>query len=230
MLNIQFFTCNPFQEHAIVAWDENGEGVIVDPGLYGKYEMEDFTGFISSKGIVPKAIFLTHLHPDHIYGAVELAKKYGIAVHMSPEDKVMAHYSDVISRAAGLQKADTGFNTVDIADGQEIGVGTATYRVITTPGHTPGSVCYYNAEAKVLFSGDTLFAGSIGRTDLPMGDYDKLIVSIMDKIMGLDGDVMVLPGHGPKTDIASERTGNPFLQPFNEPDDDYGFTPEEEKE
>ncbi len=94
-----------------------------------------------------------------------------------------------------------------------------TFQVITTPGHTPGGVSFYSEEERILLTGDTLFAGSIGRTDLPGGEYDDLIVSIMDKLMGLDGDVEILPGHGGVSDIASERTHNPFLQPFNEPDD-----------
>lgn len=94
------------------------------------------------------------------------------------------------------------------------------FRVIETPGHSPGGVCFYDEADKVLFSGDTLFAGSIGRTDHPGGDYDKLIASIMEKLMGLPGDVDVLPGHGPRTTLADERTRNPFLQPFNEPDPD----------
>ena len=91
------------------------------------------------------------------------------------------------------------------------------FKVIATPGHTPGCVCFYNEEAGILLSGDTLFAGAIGRTDLLGGDYDKEISSIMDRLIGLPGDVDVLPGHGPRSSIAEERTGNPFLQPFNEP-------------
>lgn len=222
MLNIQLFTCNPFQEHAAVAWDEAGAGVIVDPGFYDDAEIEAFTGFVKEKGIRPEAIFLTHCHPDHVFGVAELCREYGVKVYMSPEDKEMPQYAGAICRLAGMHQPDMDFTAEDIADGDRIKVGTAEYEVIATPGHTPGSVCFYNRGDKVLFSGDTLFAGSIGRTDLPGGDYDKLIVSVMDKVMGLDGDVMVLPGHGPKTDIAHERTHNPFLQPFNEPDDDYG--------
>lgn len=227
MLQIQLFTCNPFQEHAAVAWDEDGAGVIVDPGLYDDTETAEFTGFLEEKGITPQAIFLTHCHPDHVYGVSALVARYGIKVYMSPEDKAMKQYMAMISGAAGLHEPDMSFETEDVTDGMAIRIGKTEYTVIATPGHTPGGVCYYDREDKVLFSGDTLFAGSIGRSDLPLGDYDKLIVSVMDKVMGLDGDVMVLPGHGPKTDIAHERTHNPFLQPFNEPDEDYGFPQEE---
>ena len=95
-------------------------------------------------------------------------------------------------------------------------------KVIATPGHTPGSVCYLCAEDRILFTGDTLFAGSIGRTDLPLGDYDKLIVSIMDKLMALDGDTRILPGHGGPSTIGEERCENPFLEPFNEKEEIWG--------
>ena len=95
------------------------------------------------------------------------------------------------------------------------------FKVITTPGHTPGSVCYLNEKYGVMFTGDTLFAGSIGRTDLPMGEYDDLIRSIMDKLMGLDGDTDILPGHGGRSSIGWERTHNPFLEPFNEKEEEY---------
>lgn len=213
-----------------MAWDEDGAGVIVDPGLYDGTETEALTGFLEEKGITPQAIFLTHCHPDHVYGVTALVARYGVKVYMSPEDKVMKPYMAMISGAVGMHEPDMNFNTEDVHDGMNIRIGKAEYTVIATPGHTPGGVCYYDREDKVLFSGDTLFAGSIGRSDLPQGDYDKLIVSVMDKVMGLDGDVMVLPGHGPKTDIAHERTHNPFLQPFNEPDDDYGFPQEEVKD
>ena len=112
------------------------------------------------------------------------------------------------------------FVTKELVDGQILRFAQddkASFKVIATPGHTPGCVCFYCEAAKTLFSGDTLFAGSIGRTDLEGGDYDKEIVSVMEKLMVLPGDVEVYPGHGPATSIAEERTTNPFLQPFNEP-------------
>ena len=112
------------------------------------------------------------------------------------------------------------FETRELVEGQTLRFAQddkVSFKVIATPGHTPGCVCFYSEQAKVLFSGDTLFAGSIGRTDVDGGDYDKEIVSIMEKLMELPGDVEVYPGHGPATSIAVERTSNPFLQPFNEP-------------
>ena len=97
-----------------------------------------------------------------------------------------------------------------------------TFEVIATPGHTPGGVCWLVRDEKLLFTGDTLFAGAIGRTDLSFGEYDDEIRSIMEKLMLLDGDIRLFPGHGPASTIADERTGNPFLEPFNEPEEETG--------
>ena len=122
---------------------------------------------------------------------------------------------------SGFTQPDKGFSTTDISDGETITAAGLGFKVITTPGHTPGSVCYLNEKYGVMFTGDTLFAGSIGRTDLPMGEYDDLIRSIMDKLMGLDGDTDILPGHGGRSSIGWERTHNPFLEPFNEKEEEY---------
>ena len=105
-------------------------------------------------------------------------------------------------------------------EGDVIEVGNMHFKVLETPGHTRGGLCFYEPAEQILFSGDTLFAGAIGRTDHPGGDYDQLMKSIFEKLMVLDGPVKVIPGHGPCTDIATERTTNPFLMPFNEPFED----------
>ena len=113
-----------------------------------------------------------------------------------------------------------GFRLQNISDGQSVNALGCEWKIITTPGHSPGSVCWYCESEKILFSGDSLFAGAIGRSDLYGGDYDSEIKSLMEKIITLDGDTKVYPGHGESTDISTERTSNPFLQPFNELSDD----------
>lgn len=216
MLKILTFQFNPFQENCSLLWDETGKAAIVDPGFYDAGEAQALYSKISEKGVTPVLIMLTHGHFDHIFGVKECAGKYGIPVYMNQEDNFMLQHN--FSSKFGLKEPDSSFSTLPMEDGQTVKFGNTEFRVITTPGHTPGGVCLYDEKDKVLFSGDTLFAGSIGRTDQAGGDYDKLIVSIMDKVMGLPGDVSVFPGHGPGTTIADERTHNPFLQPFNEPD------------
>ncbi len=218
MLKILTFKFNSFEENCSLAWDETGEGVIIDPGFYNAAEAEALYGKIKEKGVKPMMILLTHGHFDHIFGVKECADRYDIPVYMNQEDNYVLENN--FSRRFGLKEPDCTFSTMPLEDGQTIRFGNTEFKVISTPGHTPGGVCFYDMKDKVLFSGDTLFAGSIGRTDHPGGDYDKLIVSLMDKLMGLPGDVNVFPGHGRNTSIAEERTHNPFLQPFNEPDTD----------
>jgi len=226
MIDIKTFTFNPFQEMGSIIWDETLEGVLIDPGCYDEGDFSKIENLVSEKHIKLVGIWLTHGHFDHIYGVKKLSSKYGLPVYMHPDDKIMVEKSSLFATAFSLNTPDSSFETKDIHDGDVLSFGNTLFSVIGTPGHTAGSVCFYDEKDKVLFTGDTLFAGSIGRTDLPGGDYDKLIVSVMDKIMGLDGDVAVIPGHGPSTDIGYERTHNPFLEPFNEPDDNYEFDPE----
>lgn len=218
MLNILTFRFNSFGENCYLAWDGTGDAVIIDPGFCDESEASALFGKIGEKGVRPAMILLTHAHFDHIYGVAECVRKFGIPVMMDAGEQVILDNDGKFALTFGMKSPDVDFRTEPLADGQEIRFGDSTFRVISTPGHSPGGVCFYDEKDKVLFSGDTLFAGSIGRTDSPWGDYDKLIVGIMDRIMGLPGDVSVFPGHGHSTGIAEERTHNPFLQPFNEPD------------
>ncbi|MDE5889719.1 MAG: MBL fold metallo-hydrolase [Bacteroidales bacterium] len=217
MLNIKCFYFNSFQECCSVVWDDSGKAAVIDPGCYTPDEISALAGFISSKGLSVEKILLTHTHFDHIYGVAELARKYNVPVLMDPEEKVILENEDFFCGMFGLRVPDTGFTATDIHDGDRIEVGQNTFEVLSTPGHTPGGVCFLCRDARLLLSGDTLFAGSIGRTDNSWGDYDALMKGIFEKLMVLDGDITVIPGHGHPTTIADERMKNPFLQPFNEP-------------
>jgi len=215
---------NAFQSNCVVIWDNQGKSVIFDPGFFEDEEREQLYSLIKEEKLEPEAILLTHSHFDHIYGVTRLQKDLGIPVYMDPADKYILEVQNEQVRAINLEVPDTTFTTTDVKDGDIITVGELSFKAISTPGHTPGGVCWYDEEDKVIISGDTLFAGCIGRTDLPGGDYEALITSILTKLMRLDGDIDVLPGHGRYTTIADERQKNPFLQPFNEPYE------EEEKE
>ena len=216
MLSIKVFHFNPFGENTVILWDETSQGVIIDPGCLGPKEEERLFSFISDEKVTPVAVLLTHAHFDHIYGVPAIIKRYGIPVYMDPKEKTIIENNGFFSRGFSMPEAPKGFPTTDIKEGDTIKAGETVFEVISTPGHTPGGVCFLDRKHGILISGDTLFAGSIGRTDSPWGDYDSLIVGIMDKLMGLDGDIEVIPGHGPSTNIGKERTHNPFLQPFNE--------------
>ncbi len=216
MLKVKSFSFNAFEERTILLWDETGEGVVVDPGCCSDAEHDALDCEIAKEGITLKAVWLTHGHLDHIYGVNHIVAKWAVPVLMHPDDRQILDYNPRMAQAFGMSDPGLVPATMDIEDGQELRFGKTSFKVYATPGHTPGSVSFWSEEERLLLSGDTLFAGSIGRTDLPGGNYDKLIVSLMDGIMGLDGDTDVIPGHGPVTNIGRERTHNPFLQPFNE--------------
>ena len=219
MIHIQDFTFNAFQERCSLVWDEDGHCAIIDPGCKDA-ETEQLVAFIASRQLVPACIMLTHGHFDHIYGLASLVKEYDIPVYMdSKETYSFGHTNPYVCGNYGLPLAEIPGEEVfrHVSEGDVIKVGSLRFEVIETPGHSVGGLCFLERENKTLFSGDTLFAGSIGRTDHPGGDYDILMQSIFTKLLHLDGDTKVIPGHGPVSDIATERMTNPFLMPFNEP-------------
>ncbi len=217
MIHIEDFTFNAFQERCSVVWDENGKCAFVDPGCSSAEELSRLTDFVAAKGLKPVCIMLTHGHFDHVLGVAELSVSFGgIPIYMNPADRYTLEQNEYFCRFFGAPMP-AAFETVDVAEGSAVEVGSLKFEVIETPGHTVGGVCYLERDEKVLFSGDTLFAGAIGRTDHPGGDYDMIMKSILTKLTVLDGDIRVIPGHGPCSDISTEGMTNPFLQPFNEP-------------
>lgn len=219
MMHTEHFTFNSFYTRCSVVWDDNSSCAIIDPGFASEQEASDLKSFISAKGLKPVCIMLTHGHFDHILGTAELASDYGIPVYMHPSDKFTLENNEYFCRCFGAP-LPAAFETTDVTEGSVIEVGTLRFEVIETPGHTVGGVCYLERSCKTLFSGDTLFAGAIGRTDHPGGDYDMIMKSILEKLIVLDSDITVIPGHGPCTDLATEGMTNPFLLPFNEPFED----------
>ncbi len=196
---------------------ETSEAVIIDPAD----DADTIIRLCDKTGSVPVAILLTHGHFDHIFGVKALQDRFGgIPVYMHPADEVVLDYGADMAARLGLAPAATDFRRTPVRDGQVLELAGIRFEVIATPGHTPGGVCYLVREADILFCGDTLFAGSIGRTDFPYGEYDDLIRSIMERLILLDPEVRILPGHGPTSTIGQERTGNPFLEPFNEPEEE----------
>lgn len=223
MINIHIFSCNPYGEHSYLIDDGEGSAAVIDPGFLGTGETASLDNCLSEQGLRLQAVLLTHAHFDHIYAVGHCVEKYGVPVRLHPDETVILRDVALMAADGGMPVPDTGWTTQNVHEGDEFRIGKLTLRVIETPGHSPGSVCYYDAEDGVLFSGDTLFAGTIGNTQLRWGDYDKEIVSVMDKLMGLDADVKVYPGHGGSTTIGYERTHNPFLQPFNWKDPETGW-------
>ena len=198
MLHTRIFQFNPLGTNCVVSWnDGNPACTVVDPGMSSEDGLSTLHGFLQDHGLVPDAILLTHGHFDHVWGVDKLLSLYpGLPVYMHPAD------TDIMDKVTGgahvvqsFSFLRHSFSTVPVADGEEITTGGTAWKVIHTPGHTPGGVCYYSAENNLLLSGDTLFAGSIGRTDLLGGDYDVLMQSIQEKLLNLPGETDVIPGH-----------------------------------
>ena len=214
MIKIQRFICNYLQENSYVAYG-GAACIVVDPGFQGEEELGALYSFLSSEGLEPAAILLTHGHFDHILGVKALVERFGAPVYMSPADAPVLDIARMYGQALHAPEVDASFGFVGVDDGDTV----EGFKAIATPGHTPGGICWYSGSDGVIFTGDTLFAGAIGRTDLQYGDYDSEIRSIMEKLVLLPGSTDVFPGHGGPTTIQRERDTNPFLEPFNEPEE-----------
>lgn len=220
MIHIEHFTFNSFQTNCFVVWDENKKCAIADPGCASDKEMAELRNFIADRGLEPVCILLTHCHFDHTYGVAALAGAYGIPVYAGKEEMFTVETTNPqICRVFGLPLPEK-FDMNLVSEGDIIEVGTLRFEALQTPGHSKGGLCWLERNEKTLLSGDTLFAGAIGRSDHPGGDYNVLMKSIFEKLLMLEGDTRVLPGHGPSSDISTERMTNPFLLPFNEPYED----------
>lgn len=204
----------------MVLSSEGKSCVIIDPGFYEPYERTEFFDYINAGGLKPEAILLTHCHIDHIWGAKEVQDTFGIPLYMGPENREQFKSFDRMSSRMGITAPDYSFSVTEVGDNGTIDAGGFRFKVITTPGHSPGGVCYLEEKEKIMFTGDTLFAGTIGRTDIMFAEYDDLIRSIMEKLIWLEPDIAIFPGHGPSSTIGVERTSNPFLEPFNEKSDE----------
>ena len=203
---------NPIQENTYIIWDDTLEAAVIDAGNMNERENEVLAKFIADNGLKPKYALNTHGHFDHLLGVDFLREKYGAQLAMSSKDEFLLKGASVSAELFGV-KADALPETIDIdLEGKEsIKFGNTELKIIPTPGHTPGHVAFFEPESKVLFTGDTLFRESIGRTDLPGGDYSWIMRSIIENILPLGDDVKIYPGHGETSDIGHESMYNPFV-------------------
>ena len=192
---------------SILGDETSGEAIVVDPGD----DISKIVSILKQQNLTVKYILVTHAHIDHIAGAAELKKLTGAPVFYNQNDMPLVKGMDMQAGWLGVPAPEVAPPDVPLVDGQKISVSGISGTVLHTPGHTPGSVCLYIPEHSLLLAGDTLFAGSIGRTDLPGGDGRQIIASIRSKLMALPDETRVVPGHGPNTSIGSERESNPFI-------------------
>ncbi|MBR5531554.1 MAG: MBL fold metallo-hydrolase [Bacteroidaceae bacterium] len=216
MLNIQRFVFNFIEVNCYLLWDKTGEAVVIDCGAFSENERQEITSFIRENNLTLRHQLYTHGHFDHIFGAQHIADSYGIlpTLHRDEADTYRAAAQQMqafLHRSLPLSIPPVG---TLLSDGEIIKFGTHTLRVISTPGHTAGGVCYYCAEENILLSGDSLFLCSIGRCDLPGGNEATLIAGLQQRILVLPPETKVLPGHGDATTIKNEQQTNPYLQTF----------------
>lgn len=209
-MEIVSFTFNPLEENTYILYDNTGECVIIDPGCCDKTEENELASYIESNNLTPVKLLNTHCHIDHVLGNSFVKNKYKIPLYIHEED-------DQTLRAVQLYAGLYGFHHYkeELSDAffdmeKAVTFGNTSLQLLFTPGHAPGHVSFYHKETKTCISGDALFHRSIGRTDLPGGDYNTLIKSIQQNLFTLPDDTVVYPGHGPETLIADEKKYNPF--------------------
>ena len=204
---------NPFQENTYVVWDEaTMEAAIVDCGALFPQEEERIEAFVNDNNLKVKHILNTHLHLDHCFGNAWAAERYGILPMAHKDDETLLARMGEQARMFGLPfEVKTEKLGGYLKDDYVLMLGENEIKVIHTPGHSRGGLCFYIPSAGWLISGDSLFEGSIGRTDLEGGSYATLIKSITERLMTLPEETVVYPGHGPYTTIGDEKRMNPFL-------------------
>ena len=212
MIDVVRLTFNAFQENTYLVFDDTGECIIFDPGCSDADENAELSRVISERGLRPVRLINTHCHLDHVFGNQYVANTYGLGLEIHALEQAVLDAVPAVCLMYGLPPAAPSPKPSRyIVPGEEVCFGQTRLQTFFTPGHSPGSVCFYCAEDDFVIAGDVLFYGSIGRTDLPGGHHDTLIESIQSQLMPLPDQTRVYPGHGPATSIGFERMHNPFL-------------------
>ena len=209
-VSVQKFTFNPFQENTYVLFDESNEAIIIDPGCYEQSEKEVLKAFINENGLNPVKLLNTHGHIDHVLGNSFVKKEFNLKLTIGKKDLKTLESVTAYAANYGFPMYAPAAADVFIEEGDLIDFGNSQLEVIFLPGHAPGHLAFYNTEQNICIGGDVLFEGSIGRTDLPGGDFDTLIDSIKSKLFKFADEMVVYPGHGNSTTLGQEKHSNPF--------------------
>lgn len=212
MIEVKTFPFNPFAMNTYVVFDETGDGIIIDAGNSHNGEHQILLDFLKQNKINIKGLYLTHSHIDHILGIKFLSDYFKMGVHYHPAGDFLFAQANDYAESLGFSFEGMPSELIPIDENHIIKFGDSIGKVLYTPGHVDGSVCYYFEQDSKVFVGDVLFRQGIGRTDLPTGDYELLEKSIKQKLYKLPNEVTAFPGHGPTTTIGFEKKNNPFFQ------------------
>jgi len=212
MIEVAFFTFNPFYENTYILYNEKKECIIIDPGNYSDHENSTISKFITEHELIPVRLLLTHAHLDHIFGTYYIYNTYGLTPEMHPKEQMIWDSAALAGQMFGVRMPPLPPVLTTLSEGNDILWHEDKLHILFTPGHSPGSVCFVYDDMKWVIGGDVLFNGSIGRTDLPGGNYDTLINAIKTKLYALPDDYTVYSGHGDTTTIGNEKRYNPFTK------------------
>lgn len=212
MLTIKTFTFNPYQENTYLLYNESGNAIIIDPGMYGEQDQEELTTFITDNGLKPTILLNTHCHIDHVLGNSFVHEKFGLLPQFHEDEVPILVAVQNYAPQMGFRYDISPIGETFLNDGDTVSLDNDELKVILAPGHSPAHICFYSADQKFLIGGDVLFRNSIGRTDLPGGNHQQLLGSIKAKLYTLPDDTVVYPGHGPSTTIGFEKNSNPFIR------------------
>jgi glyoxylase-like metal-dependent hydrolase (beta-lactamase superfamily II) len=212
MLTVKTFTFNPVQENTYLLYNEKGDCCIIDPGCYFPAEREELRKVIADAGWTPVLLLNTHCHLDHVFGNKFIHDTFRLDLHLHKLEEKLLAYAPTSGEKWGLPFENYQGPLVFFEPGEKIRLGEDELDILFTPGHSPGSVSFYNKRDGFVIGGDVLFNGSIGRTDLPGGDFDTLVNSIHTQLFTLPDSTRVYSGHGPETTIGHEKINNPFVK------------------
>lgn len=211
-MKITSFTFNDFAENTYVLHDDTNACIIIDPGCNTPSERQELSSFINTRELIPQYVVNTHCHIDHVLGNRYVMEEYGLKLYAHQGEIPVLASCEMVAQMYGIPYDPSPPIDYSIEDGSGLKFGNTTLKAIFTPGHSPASISLYHEPSTVLIVGDVLFRQSIGRTDLPGGDFNTLINSIRSRLLTLPDDTIVYPGHGPETTIGYEKKYNPFLQ------------------
>ncbi len=212
MITIQDFCFSAFQENTYVLYNELKKAIIIDPGCYTRIEEKILSDFIRKENLKPTLLLNTHCHLDHVFGNNYVSETYGLTAHIHPNEQIVL---DRLPEAAAKWGAPTEAYKGPIQyiqEGEIIPLGNDAFKVLLTPGHSPGSVCFYHVEQDFMIGGDLIFKDGVGRTDLPGANPQDLIKSIREQIFPLPDSLTIYSGHGPVTTWGREKEHNPYIK------------------